>query len=210
MSEQNRKQLIENGELLPVMENFYTIQGEGYYSGKAAHFIRLAGCDVGCHWCDVKESWDEDAHPYVMVDEIIKTIDARTEIVVITGGEPLMWNLDIFTKKIQDLGMRTHIETSGAHPLSGSWDWICLSPKKMKMPLEEVYKQAHELKIIVCNKHDFLFAVEQGNKCSDTCNLYLQSEWSKKDKITPLMVDFIKDNVKWGVSMQTHKYLDIP
>jgi 7-carboxy-7-deazaguanine synthase len=195
----------------PVMEHFYTIQGEGMYTGVAAYFVRLGGCDVGCVWCDVKESWDASKHPLLTVDDIVKNIkQSETKIAVITGGEPLMHDCDALTSEIKLNHIRTHIETSGSHPLSGQWDWICLSPKKFKSPLEDIYAKANELKIVVFNKQDFDWAEEHAAKVSDTCKLYLQPEWSKRNEITPLLVEYIKNNPKWTVSLQTHKYLNIP
>ncbi len=195
----------------PVMEHFYTIQGEGMYTGVAAYFVRLGGCDVGCVWCDVKESWDASKHPLLTVDDIVKNIkQSETKIAVITGGEPLMHDCDALTLEIKLNHIRTHIETSGSHPLSGQWDWICLSPKKFKSPLEDIYAKANELKIVVFNKQDFDWAEEHAAKVSDTCKLYLQPEWSKRNEITPLLVEYIKNNPKWTVSLQTHKYLNIP
>ncbi|MGB1168668.1 MAG: 7-carboxy-7-deazaguanine synthase QueE [Flavobacteriaceae bacterium] len=204
------KDLVDQGKMLPLMEEFYTIQGEGYHTGKAAYFIRIGGCDVGCHWCDVKESWNANLHPPTLADTIIKHAKTYSDTVVITGGEPLMWSMDYLTKKLQQNGIKTHIETSGAYPFSGSWDWFCLSPKKTKLPLTEVYKQADELKIIVFNKSDFKFAEDQAAKVSSDCELFLQPEWSKKEKMTEVIVDYVMKNPKWKISLQTHKYLNIP
>ena len=204
------KDLIDQGKMLPLMEEFYTIQGEGYHTGKAAYFIRVGGCDVGCHWCDVKESWNAELHPPTLANTIVDHAKKYSDTVVITGGEPLMWSMDYLTKKLQQYGIKTHIETSGAYSFSGSWDWFCLSPKKTKLPLEEVYKEADELKIIVFNKSDFKFAEEQASKVGSNCELFLQPEWSKKDKMTELIVDYVMKNPKWKISLQTHKYLNIP
>lgn len=204
-------QVPEDGSLLPLMEDFYTIQGEGYHTGKAAYFIRLGGCDVGCHWCDVKESWDAELHPLTSVETIVnnaKTHPAKT--VVITGGEPLIYNLDLLTRRLKQEGIKTFIETSGAYPLSGDWDWICLSPKKFKGPRPEVLATAGELKVIVFNKSDFLWAEEHAALAAPNCKLYLQPEWSKAAEVTPLIIDYVKDNPKWNISLQTHKYLNIP
>ncbi len=201
----------EDGTLLPLMEEFYTIQGEGYNTGKAAYFIRLAGCDVGCHWCDVKESWDAELHPLTAADVIIQhAAQHPAKAVVITGGEPLMYNLEYLTLQLQQQQIRTFIETSGAYPLTGYWDWICLSPKKFKAPLPEVALNAHELKVIVFNKSDFLWAEQHAQMVSPQCKLYLQPEWSKVNEITPLIVDYVMNNPKWEVSLQTHKYMNIP
>ena len=204
------KDLIDQGKMLPLMEEFYTIQGEGYHTGKAAYFIRVGGCDVGCHWCDVKESWNAELHPPTLANTIVDHAKKYSDTVVITGGEPLMWSMDYLTKKLQQHGIKTHIETSGAYSFSGSWNWFCLSPKKTKLPLEEVYKEADELKIIIFNKSDFKFAEEQAAKVGSNCELFLQPEWSKKEKMTELIVDYVMKNPKWKISLQTHKYLNIP
>ena len=196
--------------MLPLMEEFYTIQGEGFHTGKAAYFIRIGGCDVGCHWCDVKESWNAELHPATETLSIIENAKKYANTVVITGGEPLMWNLDFLTDKLQKNTIKTHIETSGAYPLSGKWNWICLSPKKTKLPLQDIYKVANELKIIINNMHDFKFAEEQANKVKDTCELFLQPEWSKREKMTPKIIEYVMKNPKWKISLQTHKYLNIP
>jgi organic radical activating enzyme len=196
---------------LPVMEHFYTIQGEGYHQGKAAYFIRLGGCDVGCVWCDVKESWDAEKHPKMNIESLKQKVkETPAEIVVITGGEPLMHNLDELTKELQAAGLKTNIETSGAHPLSGSWDWICLSPKKFKAPLSEITPLANELKIVVFNKTDFDWAEKYAALVSPGCKLYLQPEWDKAAEMTPLIVEYIKDHPKWELSLQIHKYIHVP
>ena len=193
------------------MESFYTIQGEGFYQGKAAYFIRLGGCDVGCVWCDVKDSWDAAKHPLVNIDNLLKEVkDTPAEMVVITGGEPLMHDLTLLTKTLQAAGLATNIETSGSSPLSGSWNWICLSPKKFKAPLPEVVPFANELKVIVFNKTDFKWGEEFAALVSPSCKLYLQPEWSKSLEITPLIVKYIKDNPKWELSLQLHKYINVP
>lgn len=197
--------------VLPVMERFYTIQGEGHFSGHAAYFIRLAGCDVGCVWCDVKESWDADAHPVISIKELVDdALQYPGRIVVITGGEPLMYDLTELTKQLKAAGFRTHIETSGAHPLTGNWDWICLSPKKFKKALPDVPQHAHELKVIVYNKSDFAWGAEYADLVDPACKLYLQPEWSVREKMMPLIVDHVKEHPEWQVSLQTHKYLNIP
>ena len=196
---------------LSLMEHFYTLQGEGRYSGQASYFIRLGGCDVGCTWCDVKESWDATKHPQVTLENIVNVVRVSgSPIAVITGGEPLMHNLTGLTEQLKSIGVRTHIETSGAHPLSGSWDWICLSPKKFKAPLEEVIKRANELKVVVYNKSDFEWAEKYAALVSPDCLLYLQPEWSKASVMNSLMVSYIKENPKWIFSSQSHKFLDIP
>ncbi len=196
---------------LPLMEHFYTLQGEGRFTGHASYFIRLGGCDVGCVWCDVKDSWDASKHPLVPIAEIVATVVASgTKIAVITGGEPMMHNLDTLTELIRKQGIRTHVETSGAHPLSGTWDWICLSPKKFKAPLNEMIASAHELKTVIYNKTDFAWAEQYAAKVSKDCLLYLQPEWSKSAEMNPLIIDYVKANPQWILSLQTHKFLDIP
>lgn len=201
----------EDGTLLPLMEEFYTIQGEGFHSGKAAYFIRLGGCDVGCHWCDVKESWDAELHPLTLTDDIVKNAEKYPgKAVVVTGGEPLIYNLDYLTSELQKRGIKTFIETSGAYPLSGNWDWICLSPKKFKSPRPVILPLAGELKVIVFNKSDFIWAEEHAAHVSENCKLYLQPEWSKHAEVTPLIIDYVMQNPKWEISLQTHKYLNIP
>ncbi|MDP4601064.1 MAG: 7-carboxy-7-deazaguanine synthase QueE [Polaribacter sp.] len=204
------KELVNQGKMLPLMEAFYTIQGEGYHTGKAAYFIRVGGCDVGCHWCDVKESWNADLHPPTLVETIVENAKKHSDTIVITGGEPLMWSMDYLTNLLQKNNMKTHIETSGAYSFSGKWDWFCLSPKKTKLPLDEVYKEANELKMIIHNKSDFDFAEQQAAKVSQKCELFLQPEWSKKEKMTTEIVDYVMKNPKWKISLQTHKYLNIP
>ncbi|WP_172915331.1 7-carboxy-7-deazaguanine synthase QueE [Capnocytophaga canimorsus] len=201
---------VDKGEMLPLMEAFYTIQGEGFHKGTAAYFIRVGGCDVGCHWCDVKESWDAEKHPPTHIEDIVKQASDHSKTIVVTGGEPLTWNMNPLTQKLKAVGLSTHIETSGAYPLSGDWDWICLSPKKLKPPTAEILQKANELKIIIYNKHDFVFAQEMAAKVSSNCILYLQPEWSRREKVIPEIVDFVMNNPKWKVSLQTHKYLNIP
>ncbi|MBL1408784.1 7-carboxy-7-deazaguanine synthase QueE [Sphingobacterium faecale] len=204
-------QVPENGTKLPLMEEFYTIQGEGFHTGKAAYFIRLGGCDVGCHWCDVKESWDADLHPLTDAETIVENAKKHpAKTVVITGGEPLIYNLDYLTTRLKEEGIKTFIETSGAYPLSGVWDWICLSPKKFKSPKIDVLEAAGELKVIVFNKSDFKWAEEHASKVGPNCKLYLQPEWSKANEITPLIIEYVKDNPHWDISLQTHKFLNIP
>jgi 7-carboxy-7-deazaguanine synthase len=201
----------KNNSPLPVMEHFYTLQGEGFHQGRAAYFIRLGGCDVGCVWCDVKDSWDAEKHPQLKIEDLLFNIsNTPAELVVITGGEPLMHNLDELTTALQAAGLKTNIETSGAHPLSGSWDWICLSPKKFKAPLPEISPYANELKIIIFNKSDFDWAEKYAALVSDNCKLYLQPEWDKASEMTPLIIDYIKANPKWELSLQLHKYINVP
>jgi 7-carboxy-7-deazaguanine synthase len=210
MNEKEMNKLVATGEMLPLMEEFYTIQGEGFHKGTAAYFIRVGGCDVGCHWCDVKESWNAELHPPTVVEKIIENAINYSETVVVTGGEPLTWDMSKLTLGLKNKGAKIHIETSGAYPLTGSWDWICLSPKKIKLPTEEIYKVANELKVIIFNKNDLKFAEEQAAKVNDNCILYLQPEWSNREKMIPMIVDYVMQNPRWKVSLQTHKYLNIP
>ena len=204
------KELVRTG-MLPLMEDFYTIQGEGAYQGSAAYFIRLGGCDVGCVWCDVKESWDASAHPLVEVAEMASRAAAtRTAIVVVTGGEPLMHDLTQLTESIHAGKMRAHIETSGAYPMSGQWDWVCFSPKKFKAPHPSVFEQADELKVVVYHKSDIEWATGFVDQLKPSCQLFLQPEWSRHDEVLPLIIDFVKDNPRWQVSLQIHKYMNIP
>ena len=202
--------LVNKGEMLPLMEEFYTIQGEGYHTGTAAYFIRIGGCDVGCHWCDVKESWNAALHPPTSTDLIVQNAKKYADTVVITGGEPLTWDMNLLTQKLKNQDLKVHIETSGCYPVTGTWDWFCLSPKKNKLPVDDAYAIAHELKVIIYNKHDFIFAEEQAEKVNKNAILFLQPEWSKKEEMTPLIVDYVMNNPKWRVSLQTHKYLNIP
>jgi 7-carboxy-7-deazaguanine synthase len=204
------KQAVAKGEMLPLMEEFYTIQGEGFHTGTAAYFIRVGGCDVGCHWCDVKESWNADLHPPTQTSRIVDNAKQYADTVVVTGGEPLTWDMSILTQQLKAAGMRVHIETSGAYEITGSWDWFCLSPKKTKLPVQGAYDQADELKVIVYNKHDFIFAEEQAQNVNDNAVLFLQPEWSKREEMTPLIIDYVMSNPKWRISLQTHKYLNIP
>ena len=196
---------------LPVMEHFYTLQGEGLHQGKAAYFIRLGGCDVGCVWCDIKESWDASRHPLLNIEDLIVTIKEHpVEIVVITGGEPLLHNLTEWTRQLKAAGLRTHIETSGSSPLTGQWDWITLSPKKFKAPLPQILPHVSELKAVVFNKSDFEWAEKWAAQVSPACKLYLQPEWDKASLITPLIIDYIKAHPKWQLSLQIHKYINVP
>ena len=201
---------VDQGLMLPLMEEFYTIQGEGYHKGTAAYFVRIGGCDVGCHWCDVKESWNADIHPPTPIDSIVANAARYSDTIVVTGGEPLTWDMGPLTKALKSKQLKIHIETSGAYPLTGEWDWICLSPKKIKLPVGDIYQRADELKVIVYNKHDLKFAEEQAEKVGDKCILYLQPEWSAREKVIPMIVEYVMDNPKWKVSLQTHKYLNIP
>jgi len=200
---------------LPVMESFYTIQGEGFYQGKAAYFIRLGGCDVGCVWCDVKESWEADKHPMKSIETIVadatrESPSSAERIAVITGGEPLLYNLNELTTELRRNGFRTNLETSGSSPLSGHWDWICLSPKKFKAPLPEVVPFANELKVVIFNKTDFAWAEKFAQQVSADCRLYLQPEWDRSQHVTPMIIDYIKQYPKWELSLQLHKYIGVP
>ncbi len=194
----------------PVMETFYSLQGEGIFAGVPAFFIRLAGCDVGCSWCDVKDSWTAENHPKMTITELVEEATASgTEIVVITGGEPLLYDLTNLTEALQTAGLRTHLETSAAHPISGNWDWVCLSPKRFKLPVEENYQYANELKMIIVNKQDFTWARELADKVTKDCQLLMQPEWSRSAKVVPGMIDFVQKYPQWRISLQTHKFLDI-
>ena len=193
------------------MEMFYTLQGEGYHQGKAAYFIRLAGCDVGCVWCDVKESWDASKHPVFSVEEIVSNALAHpARLAIITGGEPLLYNLDALTTALKKVGFELNIETSGSSPMSGNWDWVCLSPKKFKAPLTESIQATSELKVVIFNTHDFEWAETFAKQVSPNCKLYLQPEWDKSNEITPLVIEYIKAHPKWELSAQLHKYIQVP
>jgi 7-carboxy-7-deazaguanine synthase len=194
----------------PLMEHFYTLQGEGYWAGHAAYFLRLGGCDVGCHWCDVKESWDVEAHPKVTVAEMLAAIQATpARIVVVTGGEPMMHDLGPLTAALKAAGLRTHVETSGAHPLTGTWDWVTFSPKKFKAPLTDFYPAADELKVIVYTAHDLAWAETHTPNLKPSAQLYLQPEWSRPES-AQWIIDYVKANPQWRISLQTHKFLEIP
>lgn len=206
-----QQQLLDEGSLLPVMEMFYSLQGEGYHTGKAASFVRIGGCDVGCHWCDVKESWDASVHPLTSVEKIVETVCSfPAKAVVITGGEPLMYNLDKLCRLLKSKGISIFIETSGAYPISGRFDWICLSPKANHSPLPEVLLMADELKVIVHDESDFAWAEDNAAKVKERCLLFLQPEWSQHKIMLPLIVDYVQKNPKWMVSLQSHKYMNIP
>lgn len=202
---------IDSSVELPIMEKFYTIQGEGKNSGRAAYFIRLAGCDVGCVWCDVKESWDKDAHPIEKIDDIVnEVLQSKADFVVITGGEPTIYDLSTLTMKLKQHNIEVALETSGCYELKGQIDWYCFSPKKFKKPISQAYEKANELKIVIFNKSDFAWAEEHAEKVNKNCKLYLQTEWSKSDKLLPMIIDYVKENPKWTLSLQTHKYMNIP
>jgi organic radical activating enzyme len=210
MLEKNIQIAVDKGEMLPLMEEFYTIQGEGFHTGTAAYFIRIGGCDVGCHWCDVKESWNAELHPPTKIDLIVSNAKKYADTVVITGGEPLTWDMSLLTRRLNEQNLKVHIETSGCYPVTGIWDWFCLSPKKNKLPVDSAYQIANELKVIIYNKHDFIFAEEQAEKMNPNAILFLQPEWSKKEEMTPLIVNYVMNHPKWRVSLQTHKYINIP
>lgn len=202
---------IDPSIALPVMEQFYTIQGEGRYSGRAAYFVRLGGCDVGCVWCDVKESWDAEAHPVLSLDEIVAEIlVTKADFVVITGGEPAMYDLTAITALLHAHGIEIAIETSGCYPLRGDIDWYCFSPKKFKKPCEDAYAKASELKVVLYHKSDFEWAESHAALVNPDCLLYLQPEWSKQEQILPMIIEYVKTNPKWRVSLQTHKFMNIP
>ena len=204
-------ELLQTGKLLPLMEEFYSIQGEGANTGKAAYFIRIGGCDVGCNWCDVKESWNPQIHPLTPADAIIKNINqCKARAVVVTGGEPLTYNLDYLCNELKEKEIATFLETSGIYPLSGLWDWICLSPKKNRPPLKEIYTKADELKVIIYDKSDFSWAEECAAKVKDDCLLFIQPEWSKRNNVMPLVIDYVMKHPRWIISLQSHKYMGIP
>ena len=203
--------MIKMGMDLPIMEDFYTIQGEGFHSGAPAYFIRLGGCDVGCHWCDVKESWDAEQHPLLSLEHITEKVKASgTPLAIITGGEPLMYDMGPLCASLKAEGIRRNIETSGAYELSGDWDWICLSPKRRKAPVASVCEKANELKVVIFRERDLEWAEEQAKKVNENCRLYLQPEWSKEKEILPLIIEYSKRNPRWNISLQTHKYMNIP
>ncbi|HPE56994.1 MAG TPA: 7-carboxy-7-deazaguanine synthase QueE [Bacteroidales bacterium] len=205
------EELLLNGLALPLMEDFYTIQGEGFHTGKPAYFTRVGGCDVGCSWCDVKESWNADIWPLTSTDEIVKrVVSCPSKAVVVTGGEPLMYNLDYYCDQLKKAGFETYLETSGSHPLSGKWDWICLSPKKYSPPLEAIYEKADEYKVIIQTKGDFDWAEKNAERLRKDCKLYLQPEWSKAEAMMPLIVEYVKEHPRWNISLQSHKYMRIP
>lgn len=207
----NEQELIDNGTMLPLVEEFYTLQGEGFNTGKAAYFIRIGGCDIGCKWCDSKFSWNPDIHKPVLVDEIVQnTIKYPAKAIVVTGGEPLNYNLDYLCNQLKLHKVETFLETAGNRKLSGKWDWICLSPKQTAPPLDENLYLAHELKVIVNNENDLLWADECSKKVNKHCILYLQPEWSAYNKMIHIIVDYIKENPQWKISLQSHKFMNIP
>lgn len=196
---------------LPVMEQFYTIQGEGAHFGSPSYFIRLGGCDVGCFWCDVKESWDAEVHPKLAISDLVSAAEGSgARIAVITGGEPCMHDLQELTSSLRKAGIRTHLETSGTHPLTGEWDWITFSPKKFKKPLEEYYQGSDELKVIVYNRHDLEWGAEHAEKMNDKAQLFFQPEWEEKDSSIPIILNYIREHTRWRISLQSHKYIGVP
>jgi 7-carboxy-7-deazaguanine synthase len=202
---------ISEGLNLPLVEEFFTLQGEGFHTGKAAYFIRLGGCDVGCSWCDTRFSWDKDLYPPVETELIIRNaVKSGTDAVVVTGGEPLMWNLDYLCRRLSENKISTFIETSGSRPITGRWDWICLSPKKNMPPLENICGVANELKVIVQDETDLDWAEKYRGMVSGSCMLFLQPEWSKSKIVIPMIVEYIKHNPSWRISLQAHKYMHIP
>lgn len=202
---------FDNGKTLPLVEQFYSIQGEGYHTGKPAYFIRLGGCDIGCKWCDTKFSWQESLHQLVSTDEIVsKTVAQKAKSIVVTGGEPLIYKLDYLCDKLKENNIETFLETAGNHPITGKWDWICLSPKQHNPPLPEIFKIADELKVIIGSKDDFLWAEENRKKVSEKCKLYLQPEWSVYNSIIHEVVAYAKERPEWSVSLQSHKFMKIP
>lgn len=205
------EEIAKKGMELPLVEEFYSLQGEGYHTGKAAYFIRIGGCDIGCRWCDSKMSWNPNIHPLVSIDTIVaNALKTAANAVVVTGGEPSLFNLEPLTDKLKAHGIETFIETAGVRPVTGTWDWICLSPKRNSPPVEEMYQRADELKVIIFDDDDYLWAEETASKVSDKCMLYLQSEWSKYEKNIPIIVDYVKTYPKWNVSLQSHKFMHIP
>ena len=203
--------MLDGGNRLPLVEDFYTIQGEGFHAGKPAYFIRLGGCDVGCRWCDAKYTWNPKVFPPVDVDEVVKRAKAcAAQAIVITGGEPLLYPLEILTSRLRDVGLEIFLETSGTHPFSGEFDWVCLSPKRQQPPLAEAFGRAHELKVIIQTEDDFLWAEENARRVGRYCRLYLQPEWSVFDEIIPKIVEYAKANPRWSISIQTHKFMRIP
>ena len=203
--------MLDGGNRLPLVEDFYTIQGEGFHAGKPAYFIRLGGCDVGCRWCDAKYTWNPKVFPPVDVDEVVKRAKAcAAQAIVITGGEPLLYHLEILTSRLRDVGFEIFLETSGTHPFSGEFDWVCLSPKRQQPPLAEAFGRAHELKVIIQTEDDFLWAEENARRVGRYCRLYLQPEWSVFDEIMPKIVEYAKSNPRWSISIQTHKFMRIP
>lgn len=204
-------EVFEDGSKLPLIDQFYTVQGEGYHMGKAAYFIRIGGCDIGCSWCDTKFSWNFKFHDFTTIEEIVSNaIENKAKTVVVTGGEPSLYNLNHLSKTLNDNNIATYVETSGAYPLRGTWDWICLSPKKQNPPQPEIFSKANELKVIISKPEDLAWAEENAAKVNETCKLFLQPEWSKYESIIGTIVDYVKQNQQWLVSLQAHKFMHIP
>ena len=202
---------VDPAQNLPLMEEFLTLQGEGAHTGSSAYFLRIGGCDVGCHWCDVKESWNAELHPVTPLEQMVQNaVASGSPTVVVTGGEPLMWNMGPLTDALHAAGLQVHLETSGAYPLTGTWDWICLSPKKTKAPRSEWYAVAHELKVIVFNNDDFRWAEVHAQEINQGAQRFLQPEWSKREKALPEIIAYIERNPTWRLSLQTHKYIGLP
>lgn len=202
---------FDSGRILPLVEEFYTLQGEGYHTGRAAYFIRIGGCDVGCAWCDSRLSWNPETFPPVKVDEIVaRALAYPAKAAVITGGEPSLYPLDYLCDKLKKHSIQTFIETSGAYPLSGQWDWICLSPKRRQPPVDSIHMKADELKVIVARPNDLNWAEENASLVKSGCLLFLQPEWSVREKIVPVIVDYIMQNPQWRISLQAHKFMHIP
>lgn len=199
-----------NSRALPLMEAFRTVQGEGAHTGRPSFFMRIGGCDVGCHWCDVKESWDASKHPVTPLEELLNLPSANDRTVVVTGGEPLMWDMGPLTEGLRARGLKVHLETSGAYPVTGTWDWICLSPKKTKAPLPECYARANELKVIVYNDHDLTWAEEHAARCAPGVEFFLQPEWSRRDTQLPKIIAYLEQHPQWRLGLQTHKYIGMP
>lgn len=211
IKDKEQKALLAEGKLLPVMEAFYTIQGEGYNTGEAAFFIRVGGCDVGCRWCDVKESWNPDLHPLTATSEVVnQALSHPSKAVVVTGGEPLLYNLNFLCQQLKSHKIKTYLETSGAYPLTGEWDWICLSPKKNNAPKGFILEMANELKVIIFNDSDIAWAEKYAALVKPECKLFLQPEWSRAKYMTPLIIEYVKQNPKWKISLQAHKFMNIP
>jgi len=205
------EEIVTRGLEMPLVEEFYTLQGEGYHTGKPAYFIRIGGCDIGCHWCDTKISWDPEMHPLVPIEKIVAdALKNPARAVVVTGGEPTNYNLGPLTRMLKEHGIKTYLETAGTNPLTGEWDWICLSPKQQQPPLAEYYQHAHELKVIIFEDRDFQWAEQQSDNVLDSCRLYLQSEWSRYEQNVDILVEYIKRNPKWNMSLQSHKFMHIP
>ena len=203
--------LFDGGKLIPLVEEFYTIQGEGYHTGKAAYFIRVGGCDVGCSWCDTKFSWNPSLHPVVPAEQIVEhVLEFPAAAVVVTGGEPLMVHMDYLTGLLKEKGIETFLETSGAYEFSGTWDWVCLSPKKNLPPRKDIFTRAHELKVIITSKEDLEWAETNAEKVNPSCKLYLQPEWSQREELLPAIIEYSKMHPRWMISLQSHKYMRIP